>query len=368
MQRATAKIKGVLDTPKAPEKLKEPPKEEALEEMERKLNPSSEQWRIYDKLKKRVTSEYSAKEAGWTTKTGELEKKIAELTKRPQTVANDDKIKFLEGKLEELGGQAKTYQQRLAERDYSESDDYKNNYVQPFHNTFAKARKFTSSLQVLPVVDESTGEQVSPTRQATDADFDKIFNASPQQRYDLATKMFGQNLALGVVRRAEDLDGLNEKALDAIADHSKNFEKLSQERTVAQQKEHEGYQSMKEQQRIELETELPDMFSVEHYKDQPELQKVLASSYADYDNIRATYHQMSPEDRAANEVLARAHYAAMPLMHKQVQALKSQVESLTAELTKVRGSDPGAEKPAGGVKPAAEQIGGILEQAAKFNE
>lgn len=363
--RASARIKSVLGEDKtaktAKARLAELPDEEAEKVI--KANPAS--WRVYEAKKKA----WAEKEAGFTTKASELEKKIAELSAKPNpTVADDTKLKALEERLAEREKEAIGYKQRLAERDFSESDEYKESFVKPFHASFKKAREFTSAMQVLAVTNEETGEQVSPTRQATPADFDRIFNAPPQQRYELAIKMFGPHMALGVVRRAEDLDGLNEKATDALASHAQNFEKISRERQQAMEGESKAFKQLEDGNRSELEKDWPEHFSVDHYKDQPELQKALADGYENYDKMVASFREQSPEDKASNKVLARAYYAAFPLMHRRVESLKSQVESLTAELAKVRSSDPGAAKPGAVTAPPKDEVGGISAMSAKFTE
>lgn len=364
MQRATAKIKGVLDKPEVKKVEKAKVAEPVDDEEEKIIKSSPGPWKVYEAKRKKWNEERKAwteKETGFTTKLADAESQLKAAKSNPDSAANDHKIQFYEKRIEELSGHYKTAQEKLAERDYTQSPEYAEKFSKPWQRGHDEAYGFVEGLQVLD-------ENGDPARQATKADFDKVMATPIQQRRQVAKALFGEDFASDIIDHAKELDRIRKGANDAVKDHAQNFQKLDVERTLAHQKELEGYVRMKEQQRIELETELPDMFSVEHYKDQPELQKALQDGYSDYDNIRATYHQMSPEDRAANEVLARAHYAAMPLMHKQVKALKTENESLKAELLRFRSSDPGGEKPGTAAVVQESQVGGISEMAKRFNE
>lgn len=351
--RATAKIEKILGN-KPPAKPAEAPKEESLEELEKKINPNTAQWRAHDAYKKKAEATYQAKIT-------DLETRIKAAESKPSTPANDGKLAILEKQLEELSGESKTYKQRLTERDYRESDDYKEKFVKPWNRAYGEAYQFVEGLQALD-------EDGNPARQATKADFDKVKIAPLQQRRAVAKALFGEDSAGDVVEYAKELDRIGKASDEAIAGHAQNFEKIQLERSQAAESESKQFAQIRDGERADLESKFPAHFSVEHYKDQPELQKALADGYEEYDSMLSAYKGKSPEDRAADEVTARAYYAAFPLLAKQNEALTAQVESLTKELLAFRGSDPGNPKPGAVTVPAKEEVGGISVMAEKFNQ
>lgn len=361
LQRASDKMAKIVGDkkPAAPKVDKAKVAEAPDEEVEKHIKPNANAWRVYEAKKKA----WAEKEAGFTTKTAELEKKIAELSAKPNpTAADDTKLKALEARLAERETEAKTYRQKLEERDYTQSSEYQEKYLKPWNAVHAEAYAFVKGVQVL---DPETGE---PSRQATEADFEKVKSTPIQQRRAVAKALFGEDIAGDVVDYVKEIDRIGKGAQDAIANHSQNYEKISAERRLAQEGESKKFQELENTERMELEQKFPDYFSVEHHKDNPELQKALAEGYAQYDQIASGFSKLSPQEQAATKVLHRAWFAAFPLMHKQVETLKGQVASLTEELARIRGTDPGTPKPSTGAVTPAESEDGIKGMAARFNQ
>jgi hypothetical protein len=358
LQKASDKMARIVGDkkPDAKPKADKPKADAPDEEVEKHIKSNPNAWRVYEAKKKA----WAEKEAGFTTKTAELEKKIAELSAKPNpTVADDAKLKVLEERLAARETEYKTVKQQLVERDYTQSDEYKEKFIKPWQNAHKEAYDFVKGLQV---VDEN-GDAV---RQATEADFEKVKATPLQQRRAVARALFGEDSAGDVVDYAKEIDRLVKGSNEAIAEHSKDWEKTAQEKAMVAQKEREGFTKLEQDERATLEKDFPDYFSVEHHKDNPEYQKALADAYSEYDAMLNGFSEKTPAEQAASKVVARAYYAAFPLMYKQVTALKSQVESLTAELTKLRGTDPGSVKPGTVTTPPADEIGGINQMAGKF--
>lgn len=298
------------------------------------------------------------------TSTAALEAKIAELSKKPApTAADTEKLARLEMQLAEREGELKSYRSKLEERDYRESKEYSEKFVQPFNNGFQKARAFVAELQVL-------NEDGQPERAATPQDFDAIYEAKPQQRYALAKKMFGPDVAFEVVSFAKDLQSLNERAREAVTAHAANYEKISAERATASERERQAYAQHVNDAKAALDEAHPAHFSLAHYDSSPELKAALQSGYDEVDALNPEMlAKLSPEDRAAASAVVRGKAAAFNLHVAQLQAATKEIETLKAELVKYRGSDPGAATPA--AAPAAatdEPIGGIEAMAAKFGK
>lgn len=355
-KRASDRIAKILE-PAKPKVDKAKLAELSDEEAEKiiKANPGS--WKVYEAKR----NKWNEERTGFATKTAELEKKIAELLAKPNpTAADDTKLKALEERLAARETEYKSVKQQLVERDYTQSDEYKEKFIKPWQRAHDEAYSFVNGLQV---IDPDTGD---PVRQATPADFDKIKATPLQQRRAAAKAMFGEDSAGDVVEYAKEIDRLVKGSSEAIKDHAQNWEKTAAEKEAAAQRDREGFTKLEQDERADLEQKFPDYFSVEAHKDNPEHQKALADAYQTYDTLLSTFDKQTPQQQASNKVLVRAWFAAFPLMHKQNAALKSQVESLTAELTKLRGTDPGAAAPKAGAVAPVEELGGIKDAAAKF--
>lgn len=356
LSKAQAKMEKILGPDKKATKPEKPPTTDDTDEKEIKSNPKA--WRIFEAKKKA----WAEKEAGFTTKTAELEKKIAELSSKPNpTAADDTKLKALEARLAERENEFKSVKQKLAERDYAQSDEYAEKFVKPWNRAYADAYQYVEGLQVMD-------EEGNPARQATKADFDKVKSTPLQQRRAVAKALFGEDSAADVVEYAKELDRIGKASDEAIKDHAQNWEKSSQEKAMAAQKDQEGFSKLVDESRKDIETKFPDYFSVDHYKDNPELQKALADGYAEYDSIVEGFSKLPPAEQAAHNTMARAWFAAFPLMHKKLTAANTELESLKAELARYRGSDPGATAPKTGATAPVEDIGGIAAMAGKFGK
>jgi len=330
------------------------------DEMEKTIKSNPKAWRVYEDFKK----SFKAKEAEYQKKTSDLEKKISDLSsKGTLSQADTDKLARLEKQLAEREGEAKTYKQRLAERDFRESDEYRQKFVDPFGKAFQKARSLVSQLNIV-------GEFGDLERQAQPQDFDTVFNAPPQQRYSIAKSMFGEDMAVAIVRRAEDLDALNESAIEAVAAHSANYEKTSAERQALEDRQRGEMLSLKLAAADELSKNHPEYFSVEHYNDQPEMKAALESGYQYIEYAEKEGANLPKEDQAAIAAVIRGRSAAFPLMVKRLNERDAKIKSLEDELSKFRQTDPGAgdAKPSSGSLSETGDVGGIRDMASRFRE
>lgn len=314
-----------------------------------KSNPGA--WKVLRAQEKKWREKYSAKE-----------RELAGLqSKAAPTSVEVERMKRLEAQLAERDKEFGSLKSKLAERDYRESDEFKEKFVSPFNEGVKKAQAYVSKLHILD-------EDGRPERQATAEDFNAIYSAEPQMRYAMAKKMFGEDMAIGVVRRAEDLESYREQAAEAAAKHAQNFEKISAERQTASERAAQEYNQMLKDVHTLLETRHPELFSVKHYTDKPELQQALQSGYDYIDQAEAEASKMPPEDRAAVSSIIRGRAAAFMLLNAQRKADAQEIESLKAELQKYRGTDPGAVTTTAAAAPVAsdEPTGGINDFAAKF--
>lgn len=351
-ERAKAHAEKVLGAKKeSPKADKAAGDDMSEEEMEEVIRTKPKAWRTYESYKKRTGAEIA-----------ELKSKIAAAEAKPNpTAADDTKLKALEKQLEELGGQAKTYQQKLAERDFRESEEYKAKFFPRWNKTYNRAYAHVEKLQIL----NAEGE---PERKATKADFDKLMSVDPAYRRQIAKQMFGEDFAPDLVEMASRLDMIHEEANEAAAEHAANFEKNSKTQAEQTQKQQAEVQQFRQEAQKALETDYPEDFSPDHYKNEPELHKAITDAYAFVDEMEQNAAQMTPQDRAASVAVLRSWAAGFALKRAQHQAAMKKIEELTAELTKFRGSDPSKTSPAPKVEqaPKMEDMS-IGDMAKQFN-
>lgn len=321
------------------------------QKFEKEIKPNAKAWRTFEGVKKK-----------WTSERQRMETKIKELESRPATPANDAKLKSLEEQLAKHTEERTGYEKTIAELDYRKSSEFNEKFVTRYQRTVQQGVEFAKQLKIVDEVGD-------PVREATEADFNAVKNATPTNRRAVAKQLFGENAA-DVVDYVRELDKIRAEADDAVRSHAENHAKIKTERTQKEAEEGSLFKQMRSDSEKLLETKYPNLFSTDHYKDQPELQKALADGYSYVDEAAEKAAQMSPDERAAKVSVVRARAASFPLLWTQNKSLKSQVDALTEELKKYRATDPGSapSKPAGTPAGEPEATGGIDSFAAEFDK
>lgn len=350
-EKATAAMRSILDRkPSGQKPGDKPAAENETEEAEKIIRANPKAWRVYEGYKKSTAQ-----------KIADYEKRIAELNNKPApTAADDAKVKELEKRLAETEGETKSAKQRLAELDFSKSDEFKQKYIEPWQKTWKEAVELVTSLQVL----DENGE---PARAGTGSDFDSIRKLPVQLRRAEAARMFG-DAGPEVVDLIRDMQRMEKSGHEAIEAQSKNFETIQAERQKKASEESRQFGDYRTAAQRQLETDFPEYFSADHYKDSPELQQHLKDGYEFVDSASERQSSMTPDERAATTAVIRSRAAAFPLMWARQQAGDAKIAELEKELEQFRGSDPGkgAIKPTGGKAP--EFTGGIEEATKIFDE
>lgn len=351
-ERATAAIRAVLDKkPQAKPGAAQAPAGGDDAELEGVIKTNPKAWKTFEAVKK-----------SFATQKAELEAKIKALESKPApTTVDDAKLKQMEAKLAEMEGQSKSQQQRLAEYDIRNSEEFKREFVQPWQSTYKEGLSFIAGLQIM----NEDGEAV---RQATQADFEHIRAIAPQQRRAEAAKMFGDSGA-DVLDIVKELDRITKRANDEVAKGSSSYETVQAERKAKEAEKAKQFGQFRTDAETELSKQFPEYFSVDHYKDNPELMGHLQDGYDFVDKAAERQGDMTPDELAAATAVIRARAAAFPLLYTKMAAMQKELEEHKAELAKLRGADPGAGKIAdGGAGGGDETVGGISDMASKFNE
>jgi hypothetical protein len=296
--------------------------------MEEFLKKHPKPWRVYEASKKK-----------WQTEKQSLESRIAEISNKPApTAADDRKLEALTKQLEEYRGESSKYKQELVKRDYTQSDDYKKNFVEKVNTIYTEAVGFVQQLRV----NQGDGERV-----ATQADFDELRALPLGARRKAAVDKFG-DYANDVLSFVRDIDVVKRDANLAVQRHAEQNEKESAERetmTAKQRQEYEGYYRSS-LEGIQKNESYGKWFS--ENPDDPEATQLLKSGFEEIDKISAQLDTLPPDQQAAYSAVFKARAAAFPRLLLEHARLLAKQSELEAELAKYRGTDPGAEAGAGG--------------------
>lgn len=360
-KKASDAIRGILDS-KKPEKQpsQSQPQNDGREEveLEREIKKSPSAWRVYEGFKKTSAQRIAEREQ----KIASYEAKIKELeSKSRQTPQEEARVKQLEQRIEELSGKSKSYEQRIEELDYRQSEAFKEKFVVPWQQTYLRAVKLVESLNVL----DELGDISQP---ATQQDFDKLRSLPAAERRGAAREMFGDDAA-EVLSYIRQLDEKREEADIALQERSKNIEKLVEEKKQKQISESAQFDGFKTSASKQLESEYPEYFSVDHYKDDPELKQMLMDGYDYVDTLASNQANMPKDELAAATAVVRARAAAFPLLWKRLDKATKELESLKGAKDQKRKSDPGSSEAVlgSGVGSSDDDVGDIISMASRFD-
>lgn len=302
---------------------------------------------------------YEGHKAKTQTEIQSLQAKIKALESKPFEQAGDSqKLQAYEKQLDELRNESKTYKQKLAELDYTKSDDYQTNYVQRAQTIYQEATQFVEQLKV-------TDGDVE--RNATKADFDYIRSLPLAARRKAATSLFGE-YAGDVIDYTKSIDRIKNDAKLALQKHSENFERTAIERESMTKKQREIYESKREAALNQMrENEAYGRFFKEDEAD-PEASKLLTEGFALIDDISSKMDSLPVEDQAAYGAVFRARAAAFPRLLYEHNKVMAERDAMREELAKIRGTDPGAGQLKTGEKVDPPQPKGIDGMAAVFDQ
>lgn len=312
----------------------------------------------WSKAPQKWGSLYYKKEKEFRAKEQALESKIKSLETKPFEQAGDaKKLEALEKQLDELRGESTRYKSELVKRDYTQSDEYKRDFMDRADAIYTEGVQFATRLQVIE------GET---TRQATQADFDRIRTSPPDQRDEMAEDMFGRK-GNAVVRYVERLEDLRRDAKVALDRHAADYDRSQTERDAMSKKEQQEYDAHYEDalEGIKEHPEFGKFFRED--ENDPEATEILRSGFSEMQEVLAKAQSLPPEERAAFAAVYRSQAAAFPRAILEITRLEGKLAAVEAELVKYRGTDPG-QGGSGGPTPPAGEVHGIQGAAAVFDQ
>jgi hypothetical protein len=280
-----------------------------------------------------------------------LEAKLATLEgKSPQTAEGEA---ILATKIADLQKQIQSYESVIEHHAFENSAKYKTEFQQPYVAARDKAVKLVKDLRVKVKTgkQDDDGNPVLEQRQATEADWQRIYDLPTADAWDLAEELFGNRASL-VMQHRENVSEKAESAISALNNHRQNLDK---QRTEAQQRER--FQQVQNQNLWKTSNDKigQDPKRQEYWgedKDDPESNTALARGFQIADLFFSEARdKMQPQERIMFDALVRHRIAGFSkLAHKNRKLAESGKEK-DAEIAKLRGSAPGA---AGGGTPDAK--------------
>ncbi len=309
-----------------------------------------------------IYKDHKAK-TGATIKT--LEAKIAEIeAKAKEAPADAGRIAALEKQIADLGGEAKTYKQKLAERDYYSSEEYQKTFLEPAKQHYVSAVR---KMLLYPAI----GDDGNP-RASVQKDFDDLRAlAAGPIRDEAAKDLFGDTVGPKIAAAADQLDDINEKARLAAEDHGQKYEQTAAQRAAAEaESQKKGKETFQQHYKAAL-TAIQDNPNYGKWfkpdESDPELAKMLQEGYDEIEAMGPKVASLSIEDQAAHAAVYRARSAATPVLITAINRLQTKYDAVVAELEALRGNDPGKLSGKSGAPADPAKPGGIASLAAAFD-
>lgn len=297
-------------------------------------------------------------------KTGEtiksLEAKIKQLETKPFEQPGDaKKLETYEKQLEAMRGENGDYKKRLAQLDYTSSDEYRIQFREPANAVYKEAVEFVSRLKV---------QDGDNTRAATQADFDYLRNLPIDARRKAANEMFGE-MGPDVLDFTREIDRIKRNAQIAADRHSQDHEKIALEREGTTKQQQAKYEELR---KASLETIKSNEAWGKWFREDeadPEASKLISEGYAEIEKVTAQIDKLPMDQQAAYSALYMARAAAAPRLILEINRITAKYEAVMEELEKIRGTDPGAKPIQAGAAPSdtAKPVG-IEGAAAVFDQ
>lgn len=325
--------------PVAPEKPKEPefktPKE--LRDAYNKKNQEFDEFKkLHENTKKELTDKVSA-----------LEKK------KFWTPEDEKKFTALNQELEQRRGELYT-------RDYASSPEFKEKYEKRWQNSYQSA---VGKVNGIAVKVEKDGEVTE--RQATEADFNRLLNAPPQEQFALARGLFG-DASFYVLGEVNALKQIEREGKEAIAAKETGWKAELEQQSKSQEEYHRTLNQSREEAERELIAKHPTIFGSEG------LDEAATKAYQKGQEFLSSLQdtsKMPPQERGYRAALLKTWAAAFPLENHRRRMAEAEIVTLKEKLASLGKSDPGEGlTPTGGGAPEPKGPQNTSDLSAEFDK
>ena len=272
---------------------------------------------------------------------GKLSKAEARLKELEGSILPENDRKAFEERVSKAEARAKQLEEHMAFADYSQTEEFKQKYVEPYTKAWGVAMAELKDIKV----DDGQGGQ----RDVSPQDLLTIVNAPLAKARQLADEFFGP-FANDIMVHRNEIRGLYDKQEAALAEAKKNgLTKKQQEMETQTKNMSEMTKTISDTWQKENEAVLRDekygaLFKPregdEHWNQR------LAKGYELVDKAfsqNPADPKLTPEERASvirRHAAVRNRAAAWGALRGEVESLTSQLKAVTEELSQYKGTEP----------------------------
>lgn len=313
---------------------------------------------MWEKAPGKLKGEHFKMRRQFEDQIADFKRKLEQADSAPKGKPSADDLKLIEKYKQDL----KDLNQKLAARDFRESQEFKKQFTDRINADYRDAIEEVKSLRIY------TGEELDGTktsRSATKDDFDRLFSL-PTGDQDAAIMAFGPSAhrVAGILHSLTSIVRASERA---VHEHAQNSEVTAQEKQAQSEQEAQQYEKFYNTSVDELKKHWPQYFAPDDQD--PEGSTALEGGYKYIDQAleKVKTGGLSVEDRAAYNAVIRARAAGFTRAILDNNRLKAERDSLKEELKKFRKSDPGEAPDTGAAdKPSGDEIPSGIAQAVQL--
>jgi len=273
----------------------------------------------------------------------ELERKYKEAEEKGKSTSKlAEQIAAKEKEIAEIRAELSTAK-------FSESDDFKKNYVTPLARKVESVKARIGQLKVITGMDEN---QQPVTRAASFDDIMSLYNMSEGDALEATQRLFGPVQSRAVDRYLSDLHELAERRDIALQEERGNWESRVRETETKKLREREAIEQMRSVIRKDIAEKNAQWFGED--PNDPDGNELLKEGYKMADEFFKR-DDLPPQDRTIFEEHVRHRLAAFPRLLRTISAKDSRIAELEEKLAGKKASLPGAVRREGGETIKSEE-------------
>jgi hypothetical protein len=282
-----------------------------------------------------------------------LTSKLAEIEQTvPKTVAERDALAL---KIKDFEKRTNDYEERMRFIDFKQSDFYKNDLEKPYISAFNKA---ATDIAKCPL--KYMDGEVEQTRQGTSNDLAYLVGLDRRSARIEAQKHFPDDWQ-DIMAHYDKVVPLREKMVEEETNYKTKWKQIEQDKTAARATEESQFKEAWGKVNEDLASKNPEF---KHRENDTEGNALLDKGFSLADLFFSDNRtKLSFKDRVVLDAHVRNRVAAYPRMERDLKSKDAKIAQLETDIAELRGSRPGAPRPAGTEAPESEEDSDGAESA-----